>query len=148
MSNVELGLDVLGAVPGVGMLARGARGAEAAQDVVASSRVLGQNLERAGFARPADSAAHHIVAGTARQAAEARGVLQRFGIGINEAENGVWLPKNLSVANSTGAYVHSILHTNEYYSSVNELLAQADTRQEAIESLSYIRQQLLGGALP
>ena len=89
-----------------------------------------------------------VVAGTARQAAEARGVLQRFGIGINEAENGVWLPKNLSVANSTGAYVHSILHTNEYYSSVNELLAQADTRQEAIESLSYIRQQLLGGALP
>lgn len=44
-------------------------------------------------------------------------------------------------------YVHSILHTNEYYSSVNELLAQADTRQEAIDALAYIRQQLLGGAL-
>jgi hypothetical protein len=94
------------------------------------------------------SAAHHIVAGRAPQAAEARRVLERYGIGINDPSNGVFLPKNLSVPNPNGAYVHSILHRKAYYSAVNELLSQASSRQEVLNVLSYIRDRLLAGELP
>ena len=114
----------------------------------ASSRILGQNLGDAGFVRAGDTAAHHIVAGRAPQAAEARAVLDQFGIGINDAANGVFLPRNLASDNPTGAIVHSTLHTNAYYSSVNELLGAAGSRREALDALAYIRDQLLGGGMP
>jgi hypothetical protein len=114
---------------------------------VPSSRVLGQNLEDAGITRPADSAAHHIVAGTDARAAEARAILQNEGIGINDAENGVFLPKNSSVPNPTGAQVHSVVHTNVYYNAVNAALrnAPAGTIRDV---LTDIANQLSGGAFP
>jgi hypothetical protein len=57
-----------------------------------SSRVLGRALEAAGHFRPPSSAAHHIVAGTAKIAADARAALRRFGIALDDAVNGVFLP--------------------------------------------------------
>jgi RHS repeat-associated protein len=57
-----------------------------------SSRALGRALESSGIVRPADAAAHHIVAGSAQGAAAARAALQRLGIDINDAVNGVFLP--------------------------------------------------------
>lgn len=113
-----------------------------------SSRALGRNLEAAGLDRPADAAAHHIAAGGAKRAAGAQSVLQRFGIDINTAENGVFLPKNLDALNPTGAAVHSTLHSNAYYSAVDDLLGQATTRAEALEALDYIRTELLAGRFP
>jgi hypothetical protein len=92
---------------------------------VPSSQQLGKNLEDAGIQRPADTAAHHIVAGYDPRAMAARQVLQREGIGINEADNGVFLPRNTKVANPTGAQVHSKLHTNAYYNAVNEAAVNA-----------------------
>ena len=75
----------------------------AARVMAPSSRALGTALEGAGIARPAESAAHHIVAGGAAAAAQARAVLQRFGIGINDAANGVFLPATRASANPLGA---------------------------------------------
>jgi len=103
-----------------------------------SSRVLGRALEAAGFARPLNAAAHHIVAGAAPLAADARAVLERFGIGINDAANGVFLP----------SVVHSSLHTNAYYTGVNDALAGATNSDEALEVLEGIRSNLLGGGFP
>lgn len=113
-----------------------------------SSRVLGANLEAAGAVRPAGSAAHHIVAGSAARAAEARAVLQRYGIDINDAGNGVFLPARMTSPNPTGAAVHSTIHTNAYYAEVNSLLGQATTRGEALDALAYVRSQLLSGGFP
>lgn len=112
-----------------------------------SSRALGANLEAAGMTRSRSSAAHHIVAGGSQRAAEARAVLARYGIDINAAENGVFLPLNRAAANPTGAAVHSTLHTNAYYSTFNDLLLSAGTRAEALDALAYLRQSLLGGGL-
>ena len=39
-----------------------------------------------------DNAAHHIVAGGSPKTEVARIILERFGIGINDVENGVFLP--------------------------------------------------------
>src|SRR5262249_36152233 len=70
---------------GGGTLVRSAGARLTAQAIAPSSRALGTALEEAGFARGEGEAAHHIVAGSADVAAPARAVLQRFGIGINDA---------------------------------------------------------------
>ena len=103
-----------------------------------SSKALRRALEAAGYARQPGTAAHHIVAGTAKKAAEARAALQRFGIGTNEATNGVFLQKS----------VHARIHTSAYYEAINRAVSQATTRAEAIEVLTAIRQAILSGGFP
>ncbi len=111
-----------------------------------SSKALGAAMEAAGISRPLSSAAHHIVPGGARAAEPGQAALARFGIGINEAVNGVFLPANRAVPNVTGAAVHSTLHTGAYIDAVNLALAQATSRQEATQVLDVFRQTLLNGA--
>ncbi|MET8198042.1 AHH domain-containing protein [Micromonospora taraxaci] len=91
---------------------------------------------------------HHIVAGNSLKAAPARAQLDRFGIGVNEAENGVWLPRDSSSPNPTGASVHSRIHANEYYNYVNDLIGGARSRSEALDVSSHVRRQLQGGFWP
>jgi hypothetical protein len=74
-------------------------------------------------------------------------VLQRFGIGINEAANGVFLPTSRTAPNAMGLAVHSTTHTNAYYITVNNALAQATTRAQAEAALDVIRQLLLAGGI-
>ncbi|RME58595.1 hypothetical protein D6779_06175, partial [Candidatus Parcubacteria bacterium] len=100
-----------------------------------SSRALARALERAGHVKPPGSAAHHIVAGGAKRAARARAVLEKFGIHIDDAANGVFLPSN----------VHRRIHTNAYYDAVNEALKQATTKSEALQILRAIGQRLANG---
>ena len=112
-----------------------------------SSKRLGEALSAAGHHRPPGSAAHHIVAGDAPAAETAREILRKFGIGINEAPNGVFLPESASIANPGGLAVHGPLHTKAYYEAVNDELLQATTRTEALEVLESLRKRLLGGGL-
>ncbi len=88
----------------------------------ASSKELSKNLG----GTPKNEAAHHIVAGNDGRAAEAREILKREGIPINDAVNGVNLPRNTKVPNPQGAAVHSTLHTNDYYDKVNEAVRIAE----------------------
>ncbi|TAL80476.1 MAG: hypothetical protein EPN75_07110 [Beijerinckiaceae bacterium] len=103
-----------------------------------SSKVLARALEAAGEVRPAGSAAHHIVAGSAPDALAARTVLQNYGIGINDAENGVFLP----------AEQHARLHTNAYYNAVNNALANAKSQDDVIRILGTIKSRLKSGGFP
>jgi hypothetical protein len=116
-------------------------------DKIPSSKKLAKSMEAAGQVRPPDSAAHHIVAGNAPGASNARAVLKRFGVGINDPANGVFLPKNTTVTNPTGAAVHSTLQTVDYYVEVTKMLEKATTRAEAEEVLATIRDLLLLGEL-
>ncbi len=96
------------------------------------TRALGRALEAAGEVREAGDAAHHIVAGSAPGAASARATLQRFGIGINDAANGVFL--------RGGA--HAGVHTGDYYAAVDRALSRASTKSEAEKILQSIGQHL------
>jgi hypothetical protein len=104
----------LGAGPRAGGLLAGAP-----KGIAPSSSALGQALEAAGHVRPpgsaahhiVGSAAHHIVAGGTEAAAPARAVFQRFGIGINDAANVVFLPASRAAPNAAGAAAHSTRHT-------------------------------------
>jgi len=99
-----------------------------------SSAKLGRNLE-AGFTRKEGDVAHHIVAGADRRAADARAILEKEKIGINEADNGVFLP----------AEFHRHLHTDEYYAYITSRLRDAapgtirgvlnDLREEMLAAL-------------
>lgn len=109
---------------------------------------LARVLESAGHIRPLESAAHHIVAQGSLRATQARRVLNRFGIDINNAVNGVFLPANLRSANAAGSAVHSTLHTRAYCAAVNAELAAARTRGQAEAALNSIRQALLNGKFP
>ncbi|MGX7826194.1 SpvB/TcaC N-terminal domain-containing protein [Actinokineospora sp. 24-640] len=151
---VDSGISVVGSL-GTAGIAQAPRAVAATAPRVAapaamsySSRVLGANLVRAGTSRPAQTAAHHIVAGGSPKSAVARGVLQRFGLNLDDAVNGVFLPASRASANPAGAAVHSTLHTDRYYAAVNSLLSRAQNRQQVVQSLAYIRQRLLSGGFP
>jgi hypothetical protein len=105
-----------------------------------SSSALGRNMERAGMTRPPGTAAHHMVAGRRNLPAvhRSRAILQKFGIGINDAENGVFLPLK----------THYQIHTNAYYEAVEAELKLATTREEVIDVLAGIRYTLMNGGFP
>lgn len=88
------------------------------------------------------------MASTSKRAAPARGVLVKYRIDINEAVNGIYLPTGSKSANPNSMSVHSKIHTKDYYTYVNDLMAGARNRSEAIDVLSHIRRQLQGGYWP
>jgi len=112
-----------------------------------SSEKLGRNMEDSGIERPDETAAHHIVAGSDPRAAIARGILKKAGIGINDAENGVFLPRFLTSLNEDGSMVHSTLHTDDYYKAVDNALLNAPPGGVP-DALEDIRSQLLAGEFP
>lgn len=72
-------------------------------------------------------------------------MIQDFGIGINDAVNGVFLPATRYAQNVFGAAVHSMIHTSAYYQAVNEALSAATTRQQAVDILTSIARGLRSG---
>lgn len=108
-----------------------------------SSKELTKNLIAAGIVKPDYAcAAHHIVAGASPYAVETRKILRQFGIGINDAANGVFLP---AVKNISGAAYHPALHNGDYYEKVNKLLRFATSKEEVIDILQDIAEELVNG---
>ncbi len=70
----------------------------------------------------------------------------KFGISINDAVNGVFLPQNTKSVNSMGSVVHSTLHTNEYYDRVNKLLGNCISRKEVLDTLKLVGEKLSNGS--
>ncbi len=112
-----------------------------------ASKVLGRNMENSGTTRPAETAAHHIVAHDDPRAAPARAILARDNVNINSADNGVFLPRNTSSPNPSGAAVHSTLHTDDYYDAVNNQLVTTPPGGSAT-TLQGIRSGLQTNSFP
>ena len=109
-----------------------------------SSKKLRENMIASGQIEPSyKNAAHHIVAGSSPKATEARSILEKYGIDINSSDNGVFLPTERVGA---GASYHPSLHTNEYYRKVNMLLNNANSREDVLDILNMIREDLLDGS--
>ena len=109
------------------------------------SKILRRNLENAGVDRPTyANAAHHIVAGGRKidAAINSRNILKQYGIDINDAANGVFLPTDRNVI---GAIYHPSMHTKAYYKKVNDMLGYATSRQDVLDILNDISNQLLEG---
>jgi antitoxin component of RelBE/YafQ-DinJ toxin-antitoxin module len=131
---VKAGGKVL--VDGVVVFARSAAGRAARRD---AGELLGAALIKAGVTQGEGEVAHHIVAFGAPAAQEARDVLIRYGIDINNASNGVFL----RVAEHQG-----LPHSKAYYTAVNDLLRTARSRDEALNILNDIGRQIALGTFP
>jgi len=109
-----------------------------ARQTALHARELRDNLIAAGRKALGGDHAHHIVPSTHRLAAEARKILSDFGLGINQAVNGVFVSEVL----------HAGLHTNKYILEVTRLLRGAKNRQDAIQILDEIAKRIGAGGFP
>ena len=101
-------------------------------------------MEAAGTPRPANSAAHHIVGDTSKRAQAARDILNKHGIGVDDAVNGVFLPNRNNIDNMPGI-LHNGKHPNRYFDRVNNIIIEADElggKQSVLEALDDIRKVL------
>ena len=108
---------------------------------------LSNNMEKAGVNRPANSAAHHMVGDTAKEAAPARAILKKYGIDVDSELNGVFLP-NRNNTDDLAGILHNGKHPNSYFQKVNQLLQSADSggKQAVLDQLQSIRETLQGAA--
>ena len=116
-------------------------------------RTLGGNLKKAGHAKFDDVDAHHIVAQGHPDAYPSRLMLYGWGIGINDVDNGVFLPASASakapeLADAVG---HDDLHRHAvYYVRVERRLGAVDqsVQAEGRAALRKMRADMLSGAFP
>ena len=59
-----------------------------------------------------------------KEAKRAREILAEAGIGINDAENGIWLPKDTSTVNELTSDIHSKVHTARIIRVITEQLEE------------------------
>jgi hypothetical protein len=88
--------------------------------------VLAANLRRELGSRPPGHAAHHVVPKGMAGAQEARDILARADIDVNDAANGMWLPEDYTVVNELTGEIHSTIHTGRYVRWLTELLREAE----------------------
>lgn len=99
-----------------------------AERKVRHSRILARNIKNAtGVTRHANADAHHIVAQLDRRAQQSRLLLFGWGISINDADNGVYLPKKWAskVPGLEQATAHEPIHTDDYHFAVQARLIDA-----------------------
>ena len=110
-------------------------------------------MKKDGQARVANVCAHHIVASGHPDAYRSRRMLFGWGIGINDADNGVFLPAYLSsnVPTLPNAVAHDRLHASaRYYLRVEARLRVVDkTSQPAGRgALRKMRGEMVAGSFP
>jgi len=107
------------------------------------SDILARAIQIAtGRVRGVGERAHHIVAYSHRLGADARRILAKYGIGVNEADNGVILAQ----------IQHKGLHTTDYFAAVDYLLQEAERQNlsasEVRQILRTIAEDLEQGSFP
>ena len=109
------------------------------------SKVLRKNLDEAigQTSDPEISRAHHIVGEKTPEAAKK---LEEFGIDRNDPANGILLPNDAE--SPLKGSLHLGGHTQEYYNTVEQRMMQATTREEALEVLQSLKEDLYSGELP
>lgn len=125
------------------------------------SAKLARHLDAAGETKPSDAvkgslATHHVVARTDTRALPSRILLFQWGIGVNDVDNGIRLPRWLisqKPASLTDATVHAIVHTDVYHAEVHYRLrevvkAHPNEASFARVELRGVKQELATGVFP
>ncbi len=132
-----------------------------AQQLLANAQRSGYNHRRtlsnnivagSGAPRPINACAHHVVALKDEQAEPSRKKLFDWGIAINDADNGVFLPRwaGKALPGLPNAPRHADIHTEVYYSAVYARLRTVPKAesQTGRSRLRGIKAQLQAGAFP
>jgi len=112
-----------------------------------SSRKLLQALLKAGKEPLKGEVPHHVVSHTDVRAEEARKILAKFDVGIDSADNGVFLPGTTKAPNPKGKAVHSTVHTDRYYKAVEAAIKDAVSKEDLIDKLQKLSVKLENGGL-
>jgi A nuclease family of the HNH/ENDO VII superfamily with conserved AHH len=128
--------------------ARGVRGLSVTEliELLESTRKLARNMAKSGIERPAGTAAHHIVPAALEKfplAKRAREILTKFGISVENAANGVYLPSKFDDA--VKAAYHGSVHSKRYCDALYSRLSKARSKEDALLALNQIRKELLAG---
>ena len=120
---------------------------------VRHSDTLARNIKnQTGVAKPLGAATHHIVACTEPLAAGSRAKIFGWGLGINDADNGVYLPisRKSVVASLPTATPHGPIHTEKYHLNVfARLRLVAATDPEAGRArLRAMKSEMVAGVFP
>lgn len=120
------------------------------------SQILGKNMEKAGIERPYRTAGHHVIPVSMPEAADARKIIWEYGkIGVNDAENGIFLPQKGTDKNGISSpavgLIHSGVHPRAYAIAVNRRIMSIEldvndipgSRQKIIEELNSIKKELV-----
>ena len=116
-------------------------------------RTLARNLNKASqTARPTAVCAHHIVASQDIDAGLSRDRLFACGMGINDVDNGVYLPrfKNVPVPTLPNATLHGSIHTTRYHLAVFARLRvlPLGEQQPTREALRDMKDDMVAGVFP
>lgn len=112
-------------------------------EVEHSGEVLRQNLEVVTGQNPEASNAHHLVGNDTPRAAE---ILDKYGIDRNDPANGIFLPD--STESTLKGSVHGQgRHISEYSNEVEERFLNVESREEALEVLQSLKEDLYDGNL-
>lgn len=109
------------------------------------------------FADPGSTAAHHMVPWDDARAARARDILDEYGVDVDSASNGVFLP--FTTRNADGDLVlsnpdlgdaanHRVIHTDAYMDEITQRLEGAQSREDVIDILNDAREELLIDEFP
>lgn len=119
-----------------------------------NSKRLGEHLVSQLGPRPPRCHAHAIVAGKHKLAAPARLVMAKLKIGVDDTDNGRWLPENTAATphpSCPKAPPHSRIHRFNYYFWVNSrLMPTIPIMQSALfrKHLNIISRMLHTGEFP
>lgn len=116
------------------------------------SEILRAELKDAGVTTPPNAnQAHHIIPEgmDIPELNEARAIMNRYGVDLNSASNGVFLPNAKDLPHAGSATVHSGSHTAEYARYVANAIKRANPTSAAdiTEVLNRLRKELLNGTL-
>jgi hypothetical protein len=103
------------------------------------SRILSRNIKNStGISKHPEADAHHVVAQSAKRARRSRSLLFKWGIGINDADNGIYLPKKWTsnVPGLERATAHQNIHTGDYHLAVQLRLLEVRRQNAAIARLT------------
>lgn len=106
-------------------------------------KTLRDNMETVMGKKVNESEAHHIVGNRTPNAAAK---LEELGIDRNDPANGIYLPN--SESSPLKGSIHKGNHCQEYYDTVERRMSQANTREEALEVLQSLKEDLFSGDLP
>ncbi len=108
-----------------------------------NAKILRRNL---GLERGNPLKAHHIVPSTHRSAQAARDLLDRFGIGINDAVNGAPVPKAIHDRQHTGDAIRAV--TDRLEEAIDGIADKAVAKARLLEELQNLKIDILNGDFP
>lgn len=101
--------------------------------------------ERNYIIERSNSRAHHIV-GSNEFTKVGKIILAKYDIDINDPINGIFLPNDVN--SPLKGVIHEGKHISDYFDTVNQRLRMASSREDCLEILQSIKEDIINGELP